>query len=176
MLGAILSYAPGKLPVRPIVMDAMAGVVIAFGLFMQWVVWGRPEFAAHLPPRLSDILMSVDKEGLHPFRLLSILALAWVTKRLVPADAGWLKSRWAAPLMVIGQHSLPVFCFGIFLAFLGRLAMEESDGWLMQIAVNAVGLAAMTAVGLLAAWYRDKGREQKVAVTALPVVQGADTA
>jgi hypothetical protein len=180
MLGAILSYAPGELPVRRWVADAMAGVVIVFGLFMQWVVWGRPDFAAHLPPRLSDVLMSVDKEGLHPFRLISILALAWVTARLVAPDAAWLRSRWVSPFVLMGQHSLPVFCSGIFLAFLGRLAMEEDDGWLTQAAVNAAGLCAMASVGAVAAWYREKGlqqsRETKRVATALPVVRGADTA
>jgi hypothetical protein len=180
MLGAILSYAPGKLPVRPWVADTIAGGVIAFGLFMQWGVWGRPDFAAHLPPRLFEVLMSVDKEGLHPFRLVSILALAWVAARLVAADATWLRSRWISPFVLMGQHSLPVFCSGIFLAFLGRLAMEEGDGWLTQTAVNVSGLAAMASVGAVAAWYREKGRQQsretKRGATALPVVQGADTA
>jgi hypothetical protein len=176
ILGAILSYAPGKLPVRPAVLDALSGVVIVFGLFMQQVVWGRPDFPSHLPPWLSNVLMYVDKDGLHPFRLVSILALAWVTTRLVPIGASWLRSRWVAPLMVMGQHSLPVFCFGIFIAFIGRLAMEESDAWPMQVAVNVVGLIAMAAVGALAAWYREKGRETKRAGAALPAVQGADTA
>jgi hypothetical protein len=76
----------------------------------------------------------------------------------------------------MGQHSLPVFCFGIFLAFLGRLAMDEDDGWQMQIAVNLAGIVAMAAVGLLAAWYREKGRAAPRNAAALPAVQGADTA
>ena len=71
------------------------------------------------------MLVSIDKEGLHPFRLISILALAWLTARLVPTDAPWLRTRWATPFIVCGQHSLPVFCASIFLSFLGRLVMEE---------------------------------------------------
>jgi hypothetical protein len=176
MLGAILAYAPGKLPVRPVVLDGIAGLVIAFGVAVQWVFWPHADITARLPARIAEVIMSVDKEGLHPLRLISILALAWVTARLVPIDAAWLRARWARPLTVMGQHSLPVFCCGIFLAFLGRLAMEESDRWPMQIGVNLAGLGAMTAIGLLAAWYRDKGRDTKRAAPVLPAVQGADTA
>jgi len=176
MLGAILSYAPGEPPLPRRVLDGLAGIVIVFGIAMQWWIWPHAEVRAHLPAWLSEVLLSVDKEGLHPFRLMSILALAWVTTRVVPVGAGWLRSRWAAPLVVMGQHSLPVFCFGIFLAFLGRLAMEEDDGWQMQIAVNLAGIVAMTAVGLLAAWYREKGRAAPRSAAVLPPVRGADTA
>ena len=176
VLGAILSYAPGKPVSRKTWLDVASAVVIAFGLLVQWVVWPHPEFSARLPPAMADMLLSIDKEGLHPFRLISILALAWVTTRIVPVDAGWLRSRWAAPLVVMGQHSLPVFCLGIFLSFLGRLAMEENDGWLAQAGVNASGLVAMSGVGLLAAWYRDKGHQTKPGVGALPGARGADRA
>ncbi len=109
---------------------------------MQFVVWRHPEITAHLPGRVARALLSVDKGGLHPFRLLSILALAWVVSRLVPAGARWCRSRWAAPFVLCGQHSLPVFCAGIFLSFLGRLVMEETDGWWVQAVVNVVGAGA----------------------------------
>jgi hypothetical protein len=50
-----------------------------------------------------------------------------------------------------------VFCAGIFLSFLGRLAMEEQAGWMVQAGVNVTGLATLVAVGALAAWYKRKG-------------------
>ncbi len=109
----------------------------------------------------------MDKEGLHPFRLSSILALAWIVSRLVPASARWIKSRWAAPFILCGQHSLPVFCVGIFLSFLGRLIMEEAIGWWVQIAVNAAGAVLMVTIGALAAWYREKGK-----MAAAPLARG----
>ena len=107
---------------------------------------------------LTQVLLSVDKEGLHPFRLISILALAWLVSRMVPAHARWLSSRWMSPFVLCGQHSLPVFCAGIFLSFLGRLLMEETDGWWTQIVVNVAGAALLAGVGALAAYYREKGR------------------
>jgi hypothetical protein len=180
MLGAILSHAPGKPPSRPRVLDALAGLVVAFGVFVQWVVWPIPGFSEHLPAPLAAVVMSVDKDGLHPFRLVSILALAWLAVRLVPASARWLRSRWAAPFVLMGQHSLPVFCGGIALSFLGRLAMEYDDGPPMQVAVNGAGFAAMVAIGALCAWYRAKGAEpgsrKNHSIADLPTLQGADTA
>jgi hypothetical protein len=104
--------------------------------------------------------MSVDKGGLHPFRLLSILALTWLCVRLIRADAGWLRGWIASPFIIAGQHSLPVFCASIFLSFLGRLATEANDGVLSQIGVNLAGGVAMWAIGAVAAWYSNKGRAQ----------------
>jgi hypothetical protein len=113
---------------------------------------------SHLPDAVIRALMSVDKEGLHPFRLLSILALTWLTARLVPVDARWLRSKLAAPFVLAGQHSLPVFCAGIFLAFLGRLATEADNGVMTQIGVNVAGAVSLWTIGAVAAWYSNKGR------------------
>ena len=176
MLGAILSYAPGKPTVRPRVLDIASVLVVGFGLFVQLVVWPGDGATAHMPRVVGQFLMSVDKDKLHPFRLVSILALAWLTTRLVPSNARWLRSRFTAPFTVMGQHSLPVFCVSIGLSFLGRLAMERDDGLLAQIGVNALGFAGMTAVGVLGAWYRTKGEQPVRRPAALSNVRGTDTA
>ncbi len=160
MLGSIMAYAPSDPPTPRVrrIFDIAAGFVIVFGLVMQWGVWQHPEVTNHLPGGLARVLLSVDKEGLHPFRLISILALVWTASRLIPPGAAWLGSRWAAPFVLCGQHSLPVFCTGIFLSFLGRLTMEVADGWWVDIAVNLIGGGLLLAVGALTAWFREKGR------------------
>ena len=159
MMGAILSFAPGEPPprTRPAV-DAISAAVVVFGLAMQWIVWPYPASIAWLPNGVVQALMTVDKGGLHPFRLISILALTWLCTRLIRRDAGWLQSWMGAPFVVAGQHSLPVFCAGIFLAFLGRLATEARHGLAVQMGVNLGGAAAMWGVGAIAAWYGDKSR------------------
>ena len=160
MLGAIMAYAPAERPsprVRYIV-DVLSGLSILFGLVMQFIVWQHPELTAHLPAQVARVLLSVDKGGLHPFRLISILSLVWVVSRTIPIGARWLSSRWAAPFILCGQHSLPVFCAGIFLSFLGRLVMEEEDGWWVQVVVNIAGALLLIGIGALAAYYREKGR------------------
>ena len=122
------------------------------------MVWPHAETVAWLPGPVVHELMTVDKAGLHPFRLISILALTWLATRLIRRDAGWLRGWVAGPFVIAGQHSLPVFCAGIFLAFLGRLATEANSGAPMQVAVNVAGAVAMWGVGAVAAWYSSKGR------------------
>ena len=173
VIGAVLAYAPPKWPLLPTILDCLAVTVVLAGVSLLWLVWPYPDVSARLPAGAARILLSVDKEGLHPMRLASILALAWIVSRLVPISARWLSSWFAKPFIMCGQHSLPVFCVGIFLSFLGRLAMEEQGGWQVQAFVNVSGACAMVAVGALAAWYRQKGR---VASKGLPVITPAGNA
>lgn len=123
------------------------------------VAWQRPEPLPYMPDRLAAFLSSVDKTGLHPVRLLSILCLAYLLGHWVPRDAAWLRSAAVAPLVLMGQHGLPVFCAGLFLSFVGRVALEQSDDLPMQVAVNALGLAAMVAIAAVGAWYRQRSGE-----------------
>ncbi|MEO9189278.1 MAG: OpgC domain-containing protein, partial [Acetobacteraceae bacterium] len=88
--------------------------------------------------------------------------------RLVPKDANWLRSRIAAPVVLMGQHSLPVFCWSIFIGFFGRLGLEWRGGALMQLVVNGGGFAAMVAVAAIAAWYGERGRVPREAPAAAP--------
>jgi hypothetical protein len=175
MMGAILSYAPGEAPRRHARwLDAAAIAVVVFGLLMQWVVWQHPQVVERLPGAVIRALMSVDKGGLHPFRLISILALTWLCVRLIRREAGWLRGWLAAPFIIAGQHSLPVFCASIFLSFLGRLATEANDGVLSQIGVNVAGAGSMWAVGAIAAWYSNKGRARRPGPACpLPVQESA---
>ncbi len=160
MLGAIMAYAPAENPGPRVrrTMDVLSGIVIVFGLVMEFVVFPHPEITHHLPARLARTLLSVDKTGLHPFRLISILSLVWVVSRTIPATPRWMQARWARPFLLCGQHSLPVFCSGIFLSFMARLLMEEEEGWWVQVVVNVVGALLLVGVGALAAYYREKGR------------------
>ncbi len=168
VIGSILAYAPPRLPVRPVLIDVVAVLVVLMGMSLLWLIWPYPEVTSRISAGAARILLSVDKEGLHPMRLLSILALAWLVSRTVPAQAAWLRKWFARPIVLCGQHSLPVFCAGIFLSFLGRLVMEERSDWAVQAGVNATGIAAMVAVGALAAWYRQKGRAGRGMLAELP--------
>ena len=88
------------------------------------VAFQAPEWLALVPEQVGVLLTTIDKSALHPLRLVSILALAYLLGHAVPRDAAWLRGRLAAPFLLMGQHGLPVFCTGIFLSFLGRLALE----------------------------------------------------
>ena len=172
VIGACLARSPGRLPRGGPALDALAILVVALGFGLQAVQWPGAEPIGPLPAALVQALAAVDRESLHPFRLLSILALAWLAARWVPIGAAWLRSSGAAPFVLCGQHSLPVFCFGIFLSFLGRLAMEEQPGWVVQALVNLNGALAMVGIAALAAWYWGKGRVQ---AAVLPQRLGAES-
>ena len=158
VIGAIMSRHSLRPPVPTWVIDAAAIVIVIAGILLVWLVWPSDDYSAQIPRWLTKALLLVDKEGMHPMLLLSILALTWGVVRLVPFHARWLLQPWAKPFVLCGQHSLPVFCSGIALSFFGRLVMEEQGSWGGQVAVNVVGPIALVGVGALSAWYRDKGR------------------
>ncbi|HYZ64616.1 MAG TPA: OpgC domain-containing protein, partial [Acetobacteraceae bacterium] len=176
IIGAVLSYARPRLPGPPRLYDVLAGVSIITGLLLLWLVWPYPEIESRMPALAARVLLSVDKEGLHPMRLFSILALAWAVYRLIPAGAPWLRSWTAKPFVLCGQHSLAVFCAGIFLSFLGRLAMEEQPNWIVTAGVNLLGSAALVGVGALAAWYRYKGAARGTGLSAAEPAGNAEVA
>jgi len=117
-----------------------------------------PAVLERLPDAFPAFLASVDKTALHPLRLACVLALLWLVARHVPRDAAPLRSRWLRPFVIMGRQSLPVFCFGILLSFLARLALEHDDGAPMQWAVNLACLAALALTGFLADWQRERPR------------------
>jgi hypothetical protein len=176
MIGAILAYAPPRMPRVRWPLDLLSVLVVFVGIIIIWVIDNHPRVMAAMPNPVVRFLLSQDKTGLHPLRLFSILALTWLVVRVVPREAQWLQSRYAAPLVLLGQNSLPVFCFGIFFGFLARLGLEADDGAGMQFMVNALGALTMLAVAALAAWYRGKGRPAVPRNTVtLPVAARTDT-
>lgn len=159
VIGALLSQHGSRLRLPRRTMDVAAASVVIVGVIVLWLVWPSDDLVARVPKIVTRALLMIDKEGLHPMRLLSILALTWLICRLIPFQAHWLRSRYAMPVILCGQHSLPVFCSGIFLSFLGRLAMEaEGGGWAIQLFVNLAGVLLLVGIGGMASWYRDKGR------------------
>ena len=175
MIGAVLSYAPPRWPRIRWPLDLLSVLVLIAGLVVLRGIDQHPHLLAMMPAPITRFIITEDKTGLHPFRLLSILGLAWLIARTVPFDAEWLRSRFAAPLVLLGQNSLPVFCFGIFLGFFARLGLEYDDRSAMQIGVNALGAVAMLAVGALSAWYRVKSATPPARTSALPAVVRTDT-
>ena len=158
----------------PLVNRALALLAVA-GLLATAVllnaVWHGPARGWEPPEWLAAWMAGVDKTGLHPARLLSVLVMTWLLAHLLPAGARFLAGRWASPFVLMGQQSLPVFCAGIFLSFLGRIALEVSAAPWSQAAVNAAGLAALVLVGAVSAWYSGEGGRRRAAP--LPAPAGA---
>jgi hypothetical protein len=139
------------------VLAVLALVAVAVVLNLTW---HGPARGFEPPEWLAAWLAGVDKTGLHPARLASVLLMAWLLGHLIPAGAAWLTGRFASPFVLMGQQGLPVFCAGIFLSFLGRLALEAASGAAVQLAVNLLGLAALVVVAVVSAWYAGEGRRR----------------
>jgi hypothetical protein len=178
MIGVLLACAPMRWPPRPRLFDALAVLIVVAGIAVTCFIEPRPRVFDWVSASLLRPLVFEDKTGLYPFRLVSILALTWICVRTIRFDQPWLRTRWAAPFILLGQNSLPVFCGGIVLGFIARLGLEYDDGALMQTGINLFGAAGMAAIGALAAWYRIKGRPaspRKAASARLPAAAQADT-
>jgi hypothetical protein len=131
---------------------AIAYVVFAFAIALTWHF---PSLAVFVPKRLSELIYPIDKVNLDVLRIAHFLALAAITVRFVRSDWPGLQSVWFKPAILCGQHSLEVFCLGIFLSFAGHFVFNEvSDRVYMHVLVSALGIALMFATAALISWYK----------------------
>jgi hypothetical protein len=134
----------------------LALAYIAFGIVitLTWYVPGLNRLI-HLPVWFEDLIYPIDKTNLDVLRFAHFLALAAVTVRFVPQTWPLLRSWAFYPAILCGQHSLEIFCLGIFLAFAGHFAMVEVSAaiW-MQILISALGITIMIGTAALIMWYK----------------------
>jgi hypothetical protein len=131
---------------------AVAYLVFAFLIVLTWHV---PQLAHFVPKWLTQVMYPIDKSNLHVLRLVHFLALAAITIRYVPGDWPLLQRPVLRPLILCGQHSLALFCFGVFLSFAGHFILVEiSNRIVVQFLVSAAGIALMVAAAWVLAWYK----------------------
>jgi hypothetical protein len=131
---------------------AVLYLVFACAIALTWYIPGLDHF---VPKWLEDWMYPIDKTNLDVLRFAHFMALAVVTVRLVPQQWTFLNSLWLRPAILCGQHSLEIFCLGVFLSFAGHFAMVEiNEGIAMQIAVSVLGIVAMVATAALISWYK----------------------
>nr|WP_272903684.1 OpgC domain-containing protein [Xanthobacter agilis] len=92
------------------------------------LVWAQLDFPLSLEVwPLPAFMWDFDKSSLDLPRILHILALAYCAARL-PLER-WLRAtRAATPLILIGRHALPVFCFGTVLSLGAQVVRPAFDG------------------------------------------------
>jgi hypothetical protein len=115
--------------------------------------WHVESLKALVPTWMNDAIYPIDKSDLDMLRFTHFLALALVVARYLPRHWPLLTSRWLRPLILCGQHSLPIFCFSVFLSFGAHwILMQYTRGVWEQLAVSAAGILIMVA----AAWLLDR--------------------
>jgi hypothetical protein len=129
---------------------------LAFALAMTMA--GRfPAYGQTLPTWLFDAFNPNDKVNLAPYRVLHFVVVVFVVTLFVTRDSPALKSPVLTPLVKCGEQSLAVFCVGVFLSFVGHIALMLSSGSIMaQIAVGLGGIAIMTFVGYYISWSKQQ--------------------
>jgi hypothetical protein len=143
-------------------------IVYLVASFYVTLTWNVPAMYHMLPKRLEQWMYPIDKTDLDVLRFAHFLALAAITVRFLPRDWAGLKSRWLKPLILCGQHSLEIFCLGVFLAFAGHFILAEvGGGAAMHALISLCGIVIMSAVAWLISWYKhvaDKSAPKKSAV------------
>lgn len=157
VLGAWFGTRHGTPSVGRLRRTAFVPAAAAFLVFALMVVatWSVPGLNWLVPSWLARLLYPIDKTNLDLLRLLHFLALAYLTVILVKPDAAFLDGAWARPLVLMGQHSLYVFCVGVFLSFVGHFVLVEfGDSVVRQFAVSLTGIALMLGLAAFLRWYR----------------------
>ena len=123
--------------------------------FAVTLTWHFPQIGHLLPRAVEQWMYPISKTDLDVLRFAHFLALAAVTVRLLPRGWPGLTSPWLRPLVLCGQHSLEIFCLGVFLAFAGHfLLVEWSGGAVMHALICVAGVAIMSAAAALFSWYK----------------------
>jgi hypothetical protein len=137
---------------------AVAYLCFAFFIAMTWYI---PRLGNVVPQFVGDAIYPIDKTNLDVLRILHFLSLAIVVLWFVPRDWPPLKWKAAWPIIVCGQHSLEIFCLGVFLAFAGHFVFTEVSNRLpMHIIVSLAGIVIMVGFAALISWYRDVERRR----------------
>jgi hypothetical protein len=135
-------------------------IAYLFAAFCVTITWYFPQLNFLMPRRLEQWMYPISKTDLDVLRFAHFLALAAITVRLVPGDWPGLRSPWLLPMVLCGQHSLEIFCLGVFLAFAGYFLLAEISGGIgLHILVGILGILIMSASAWLNSWYKhsDKG-------------------
>ena len=149
----------GAAKIWPIIQSRAAFIIaclwIAFG-FLIVMSWHVAFLDALVPKWMIKLIYPIDKTDLDMLRFTHFIALAVVVSRYVPRDWPALKSKWLRPLILCGQHSLPLFCFGVFLSFAAHWILTQyTKGVWEQLVVSLGGIAVMVAI----AWVLDRAKK-----------------
>ncbi|WP_158668510.1 OpgC domain-containing protein [Bradyrhizobium guangdongense] len=131
---------------------AIAYLAASFYVTLTWYV---PQLSQFMPKLIEQWMYPIDKTDLDVLRFTHFLALAALTVRFLPRDWPGLKSPWLRPLILCGQHSLEIFCLGVFLAFAGHFILAEvSGGAAMHALISLSGVLIMWGVAWVISWYK----------------------
>jgi len=145
-LGEIAKYSKWVWSKAALIVAA-AWLVFAFFIVMSW----HSAFLGSLIPKwMIKAIYPIDKTDLDMLRFTHFLALAIFTTLLISRKWKPLNSIWLRPMILCGQHSLPIFCIGVLLSFSAHWILTQyTKGVWEQLAVSAAGILIMVGI----AWF-----------------------
>ena len=99
--------------------------------------------------RLRAMYFSLNKRTLDLWRVVGLLATAYLVSRLVAKDAAWLQYRVVRWVCAAGAASLPIFALTVVLSFAGKFFVMAFDHSVLGDAIaTGVGIVIILAVAL----------------------------
>ncbi len=99
--------------------------------------------------RLRAMYFSLNKHTLDLWRLVGLLASAYLVGRLVPKEAPWLQFRVTRWVCAAGAASLPIFALTVVLSFAGTFVVTAFNHSILGDAlVTGAGIVIILAVAL----------------------------
>jgi hypothetical protein len=139
---------------RRISIPRLPVLVVAAGMIVCGVaawVWLLPQISPHVPldsgtvQRLLRVPVPwVDATALEPVRLLYFLILAYFVAALSQRSSPIWRSAGLRPILVAGQHSLEVFCFGLIYTYAAALVLPTLYAGPRRTAVAALAGCALS--------------------------------
>ncbi|MEI7875353.1 MAG: OpgC domain-containing protein [Alphaproteobacteria bacterium] len=134
----------------------LAILAVLYLLFSALIAlsWQYNSLSRLIPDWISRQIYPIDKTNIDILRFVHFLAIAWLVRLAVPADAAFLKWRVFEPVRRCGEHSLQVFCLGTFLALTAQVVVANYENSIVsQVVVSIVGIAIMCVIAYCAAWF-----------------------
>jgi hypothetical protein len=134
-------------------------LALTYLLFALVIVAGSkiPQLARVIPETVLSVFTPNDKENLAPYRILHLLALAFLFTWYVPRNWQGLRAKGLQPVIRCGGEWLACFCAGVFLSLAGHMVLIMGPNSIaLQIMVSAAGAALMTLVAYYVSWSRQQ--------------------
>jgi hypothetical protein len=161
------AFARGWLPVPPVSRALIVAAIVFLAVsipFGRWQIWTEVEWIRSWR-EANEVLFSKTNAGI--LRYLHFLSLAYLAvvlagpggERLRPRGDGTLPRlarMVVAQIVKIGQQSLAVFVFSMWLALMLGFVLDFTveRGWWPTLGVNLAGIALILGVAHLVAWVK----------------------
>jgi hypothetical protein len=131
------------------VLDTCCTLFVVFSALVLMTI-AFETFSDAAANRLRAMYFSLNKQTLDLWRVVGLLATAYLVARSVRRDAGWLNFRLSRLVCATGASSLPIFSLTVVLSFLGKFIVLGLGGTpLAYTLVTFAGVAVMFALAVV---------------------------